>query len=443
MRNSLIIAKRELRERLENRSFIAMLFIGPLLILAFIYFLLQFGDQGKTNMKVLIVDPSGLLENKITSQESKALTYYFYDDYIEIAEFKDGKRFQEFDAMIELNEKVLINKKVFLFYREAPSVDLKMKMKFEVERRVEEVMIEQFTQLSVNAFRQIKQPLNIDFRSVYDPKNEADNSSSWVGFFFGLIILFFISLFGMTVLRGIAKDKSNRIVELMLASVKSRDMLLGKIMGIGWAALLQLFIWTLLVGLGLFVFKSFFFKDIFDASSFEGIQMSEEVKNEILTNSSIAKYNAFIDLIYHRINFWVMIPHFVLLFVLSYLFYASFFSAIGATAGTESDGQQFVIPIFVVLMVSVYAGYMSVYWPDSQLAHLFLYLPFTSAMVILINISNGFAIGSYVETMLSALILIVSSGLFLSIAARLYKNGILIYGHSLRLRNLFQWLKKS
>ena len=68
MRNSLIIAKRELRERLENRSFIAMLFIGPLLILAFIYFLLQFGDQGKTNMKVLIVDPSGLLENKISSQ---------------------------------------------------------------------------------------------------------------------------------------------------------------------------------------------------------------------------------------------------------------------------------------------------------------------------------------------------------------------------------------
>ena len=229
----------------------------------------------------------------------------------------------------------------------------------------------------------------------------------------------------------------------MLASVKSRDMMLGKIMGIGWAALLQLFAWTVLVGLGLFVFKSFFFKDIFDASSFEGIQMSEEVKNEILTNSSIAKYNAFIDLIYHRINFWVMMPHFVLLFVLSYLFYASFFSAIGATAGTESDGQQFVIPIFVVLMVSVYAGYLSVYWPDSQLAHLFLYLPFTSAMVILINISNGFAIGSYIETMLSILILIVSSGLFLSIAGRLYKNGILAYGHTLRLRNLLQWLKKS
>ena len=80
--------------------------------------------------------------------------------------------------------------------------------------------------------------------------------------------MFFISLFGMTVLRGIAKDKSNRVVELMLASVKSRDMMLGKILGIGWAALLQLFVWTLLVGLGLLVFKSFFFKDIFDASSF-------------------------------------------------------------------------------------------------------------------------------------------------------------------------------
>ena len=192
MRNSWIIALRELKERVLNPAFLWMLFIGPLLLLSCLYFLFKAGDEGKTSLKVLIADPTGMMENKIVSQETKAVDYYFFDDYLELEEFRDNKKYQKFDALIEVNEKILINKKAFVFYRETPSLDVKMQLKFQLERRVEEVMISEFTNMEVDDFRQIKQALNVDFRNVYDPKNEASNLEGWVGFIFGLLIVVFV-----------------------------------------------------------------------------------------------------------------------------------------------------------------------------------------------------------------------------------------------------------
>ena len=115
MRNSWIIALRELKERVLNPAFLWMLFIGPLLFLGCLYFLFKAGDEGKTSLKVLIADPTGMMENKIVSQETKAVDYYFFDDYLELEEFRDNKKYQKFDALIEVNEKILINKKAFVF----------------------------------------------------------------------------------------------------------------------------------------------------------------------------------------------------------------------------------------------------------------------------------------------------------------------------------------
>ena len=172
MRNSWLIAIRELKERFSNGTFLWMMVLGPLCFLLFLFFLFKSGDEGKKSLTVLIADPAGLMDNKIVSSEGKNVNYYFIGDYLEIEEFRDGKAYQNFDALIEVNEKVLMNKKSFVFYRENPSADVKMQLKFQLERRVEEVMIENFTNLSVDQFRQIKQPLNVDFRNVYDPKND-------------------------------------------------------------------------------------------------------------------------------------------------------------------------------------------------------------------------------------------------------------------------------
>ena len=443
MKNSWLIASREFMDRWNSRSYQWMLVVGPLLILVFTYFLLKFGDQGKSSLRVLIADPTDLFDNKITSNPTKAVEYSFYTTYLDFEEFRDGNRFKEFDAFVEINEKILNNKTVKLFYRERPSMEVKIKLKFELERRVEECMIEQFTNLGIDRYRQIKQPLNIDFLNVYDPKNQAENEKGWVGLFFGAIILFFIGLFGMTILRSTSKDKSNRVVEVLLASVRSTDLMLGKIIGIGISAFFQLLIWGFVIIIGLLIFKEYVFTDIFDPSKYEGLQYASEVKNEILANSNFARYNTFIDLIYHRINYTVMLPVFLFFFAASYFFYAAFFMAIGATAGSESDGQQFIIPIFCLLLLSFYAGFQTIYSPDSFLAQFFAYFPFTAAMVALINVSIGVTSSGIVQLILGFLFLLLNAFFFLWISARLFENGILNSGHRLTWKTVVQWLKKT
>ena len=443
MKNSWLIASREFMDRWNSRSYQWMLIIGPLVILLFTYFLLKFGDQGKRSLSVLIADPTDLFDNKITSNPTQSIKYAFYTSYLDFEEFRDGNRFKEFDAFVEINEKILNNKTVKLFYRERPSMEVKIKLKFELERRVEECMIEQFTNLGIDRYRQIKQPLNIDFLNVYDPKNQAENEKGWVGLFFGAIILFFIGLFGMTILRSTSKDKSNRVVEVLLASVRSTDLMLGKIIGIGISAFFQLLIWSFVIIIGLLIFKEYVFTDIFDPSKYEGLQYASDVKNEILANSNFARYNTFIDLIYHRINYTVMLPVFLFFFVASYFFYAAFFMAIGATAGSESDGQQFIIPIFCLLLLSFYAGFQTIYSPDSFLAQFFAYFPFTAAMVALINVSIGVTSSGIVQLILGFLFLLLNAFFFLWISARLFKNGILNSGHRLTWKTVVQWLKKT
>ena len=443
MRNSWLIARRELKERISARSFLLFSIFGPILILVGAYLLFAFGGEGKQRWNVLISDPIGIMDAKILANEDKSITYSFANDYIELEEFRDAKQFQPFDAMIEINEKVLSNKTAFIFFREKPSVRMQTRLQFHIERRLEEVMVAEFTNLSVSAFRKIKQPLNIAFRNAYDPLDEASDLRGWVGFFFGAVIFLFIFLFGMTILRSVTLEKSNRIIEVLLASVRPNQLMAGKIIGIGIAAFIQFAIWIVVIGFGLYFLRETLFPDLLDAANMNVAQMTEEVKQQ--TNDyffATKEYNEFVDLVYERVQFGTMTAYFLLFFVVGYLFYGAFFAAIGATSGSESDGQQFILPIIFILCFALYAGYFALENPESSLVTFFHYLPFTSPVVVMVKLSQGYAPGQGYQLFLSLFILLVSTIFVLLIAGRLYKNGILQYGHRIKLSLMWKWLKK-
>lgn len=445
MRNSWLIAMRELKERIGARSFIMMSVFGPLVILALIYVLFAYGGEGKQHWKVLITDPSGIMDNKIMANKDVAVDYYFANDYIEMEEFRDAKQYQSFDAMLEVNEKVLSNKTAFVFFREKPSVRMQTRLQFQVERRLEEVMVARFTKLSVQEFRKIKQPLNIGFRNAYDPYDESSDLRAWVGFFFGALIFIFIFLFGMTILRSVTREKSNRIVEVLLASVHPNQLMSGKILGIGMAAFLQFTIWLIIVGAGLYFMRETLFPDMLDPANMNIAEMSANENNQTsLTQFFAAKeYNQFVDLVYERVQIGTMTGFFLVFFITGYLFYGAFFAAIGATSGSESDGQQFVLPIIFLLCFALYAGYYSLQNPESSLAALFHYLPFTSPVVVMVKLAQGYGPGEAYQIYMSLIILLLSAIFVLMIAGRLYKNGILQFGHRIKLGMLLKWLKKT
>ncbi|MCO5260622.1 MAG: ABC transporter permease [Crocinitomicaceae bacterium] len=443
MRNTWIIILREIKERVASRSFVLFSIFGPLIILGLIYLMFKFGGSESEKWNVLITDKAGILDNKLLAHPDANVSYSFANDYIEHTDFAAGKRYQKFDAIVEINEKVLSNKIAYVFYRNKPSFNLQTKVQYQVERRLEEVMIKQFTTLSVEKFREIKQPLKFNFRNVYDPYDQTSDIRTWVGFFFGTIILVFIALFGMTILRSVTSEKSNRIVEVLLASVKPRQLLVGKMTGIGIAAFIQFILWILVIGVGLYLMRAFLFPSIYDPSAMNVVQLTDSGKimsvQEKLYEGNT--FNAIVDLVYERVNFSVMLTFFLLFFIGGYLFYGSFFAAIGSTVGTENDGQQFVLPILLILSLSAYAGYYTVANPESELAFWLHFIPFTSPVVVMVKLTYGYANGEAYQIWLSLIILLLSAIICLSIASKLYKNGILQFGHRLRLKHIFQWLR--
>ena len=429
MRNSWIIAMRELRERLGSRSFLLMAILGPLVVLTFTYLNFQFGGKEQQKWHVLIVDPANVLEQKIMSGEDPNIEYSFATNYIEIEQFAEDKRFAPYDAMVEVNEKILSNKSSFLFYREKPSFNMSVNIRYQIERRLEEVLAKEFTELSVADFRKIKQPLNFAFRNVYDPQDVKGDLAGWVGLFFGAVIFVFIFLFGMTILRSVSREKTNRVVEILLATVKPRSLMLGKILGIGISAFLQVFLWVLIIGLGLYFLRETIFVDIYDAS------------NQI--EGQVSDYNQFVELVFDRVQFGVMLFYFSLFFACGYLFYGAFFAALGATSGSESDGQQFLIPLILILCFALYAGYFALQNPDSPWTTFLLYFPFTAPVVAMVKLSIGFTDGEAYQLFVSLFLLLGSSVGVIAIAARLFKNGLLQFGHTLRIRNIILWLKSK
>lgn len=388
-----------------------MLVLGPVVLLLLLVAILKAADEGKQELKVLIADPGQIMAHRLMAQDEKNIHYYFIDDYLEIQEFEQAKAYQEFDVLLELNEKVLNNKKCFVFYRDQLGLDARMQLKFQVEKRMEELIASQHSTLTEQAFRQIKQGFVFDFRDLKDPKNESKEANAWAGFIFGAFILFFVGLYGMTIFRATVREKSNRIVEVLLASVRPEQLMLSKITGIGLVALLQLLGWALVLSLGLFFLQQTVFLDVFDPSNWG--------------EAGPQRLNPLSSLVFEQLNLPFLLLHFILFFAASFLFYGSLFAVLGARSSADADGQQFLLPLIFMVAFGIFAGIYAIYYPNTTLTEVLTYLPFSSPVLAFISLAKGATVVGYTTTMLSLLILLVSALLLLKLAGRWYKQHIL------------------
>ena len=411
MSKFLLLTKREIQERLGQKGFWYMLVLGPLVLLLLLVAILKAADEGKQELKVLIADPGQIMAHRLMAQDEKNIHYYFIDDYLELQEFEKAKAYQEFDVLLELNEKVLNNKKCFVFYRDQLGLDARMQLKFQVEKRMEELIASQHSTLTEQAFRQIKQGFVFDFRDLKDPKNESKEANAWAGFIFGAFILFFVGLYGMTIFRATVREKSNRIVEVLLASVRPEQLMLSKITGIGLVALLQLLGWAVVLSLGLFFLQQTVFLDVFDPSNWG--------------EAGPQRLNPLSSLVFEQLNLPFLLLHFILFFAASFLFYGSLFAVLGARSSADADGQQFLLPLIFMVAFGIFAGIYAIYYPNTTLTEVLTYLPFSSPVLAFISLAKGATVVGYTTTMLSLLILLVSALLLLKLAGRWYKQHIL------------------
>ena len=241
---------------------------------------------------------------------------------------------------------------------------------------------------------------------------------SGIGMLLTFLIYFFVMTYGGTVMQSIIEEKVNRIVEVMVSSIKPVQLLIGKIVGVGFVGLFQMLIWGLLLGVILMV-----------ASGIADIPMAD--------NSTGVAASALLEVV-ASLPILEICVLFVFYFIGGYLLYASILSASGAAVNDMQDSQQFMLPVLVLMMFAFYAGFYSAMNPDGPLAFWCSFIPFTSPIVMMVRIPFGLPVW---QEILSVVLLYLSAAAVMLLSAKIYRVGILMYGKKPSFKEMLKWLR--
>lgn len=430
-----LIIRREYFTRVKKRSFIIMTFLGPLLIAA-IYIipilLALHGDNEKRT--IAVVDQSHWFERQFVNTENQ--TFIRLDD-IDIDSTKRLVQQGFFDIALFIPETQL----------NIPSTAVVYSMKqvpMTVESHIKEVMkneiqVQKLLAAGVDPdiLESIKTNINLSVIRMDEEGGEKETFTE-VQFILGMVlsvlIYMFIMLFGGQVMQGVTEEKSSRIVEVIVSSVKPFQLMMGKIIGVSLVALTQFVMWIILTGIIYVGFSAAVGISHPEAIS-QGTVMAQEISStNIMDNEAVQN----VLNIVHSIDFGTIIFSFIVFFLLGYLLYATMFAAIGSLVDNNTDSQQFTLPVTVPLIIAILSAIYIVNDPDSSLAVWMSMIPFTSPVVMMVRIPFGIPIW---QVIVSAVIL---AGTFVGmtwVAAKIYRTGILMYGKKPTYKEIFKWLK--
>ncbi|MDA9850786.1 ABC transporter permease [Flavobacteriaceae bacterium] len=428
-----IITTREYLNKIGNKSFIIMTLLLPI-ILAGITFLLSFltsinNDSSKT---ISVVDNTGYIYQKLESSDD-----IIYDLIVDssLDEAKEISRnnsdygllyITDFDTPEEIAESI-----VFIS-EDSPSLTIISG----VESQLETILTNENFRLigiDVNEINSSTIYINL-FQESFDGEEttRVDGVVKLIfGFFLGFLLYFFIFAYGSMIMMSVMEEKTNRIIEIIISSVKPFHLMTGKIIGVSLAALTQVLIW----GVMFFVF-SYIFSLVF------GISTSYNTGDLILSTEGDTGLSSFaLEMITAFMNLPLtnIFIAFIMYFLGGYFLYASIFAAIGAAIDNQADAQQFMLPITLLVVIALYVGILTVPEdPNGIVAQIFSYFPFTSPIVMLMRIPNGVPI---YEQIISLTILFSSVVFMIWIAAKVYRIGILMYGKKLTYGEIIKWLR--
>lgn len=433
-----LIISREFFNRIQKRSYILMCLLGPIIISLFAISAINITDTNK-RYNVLIVDSQGISGN--WSQKSRWCNFEMGANLTD-QEFENSK----YDALVTMNEKVVTNNTMEITYKEYPNAHARADIIHEAELKLEGLRLE-VNNIKKESYYKMKQRLNVKDYVLGQEISFFDKNKSKVGLVFAILIFIFIFNFGIQVMRGVIEEKSNRIVEILVSSVKPIQLMTGKIVGIGLAAISQFMIWTILTALIMVSVKDKVYEDIYapeaqqakTASSYNG--QDQSIEDEEVTLAKEVNDTAM--MIYEELSYSGWLMYFGFFMIFGYLFYAGIYASIGAAVDNDTDVQQFLIPVTLPLILGLIAAYSSMTDPNGAIAYWGSIIPFTSPIVMMARFPEIAGTESGWQIYLSMGILAVSSLFMFFFASKIYKTGILMYGKKASLKELWRWLFKG
>lgn len=437
-----LIIAREYLSRVKKRSFVIMTLVGPLLFAGLMAVAIFVAQADQTEHNILVVDTTGLITRLDAGSgqyvptcldcfpEKEGYTWRFTNDQVSDDDFIAG----EHTVMIELYDDIYLHKKVGLFYKKVPSITATSHMERNIEHAVERARVLSEGVIDYESYKRLKVDLTLN--KVNIKKGDSfEQERAGVGMGFAVIIFFFIFVFGAYVMRGVMEEKSNRIVEVIISSVKPIQLMLGKIIGIGLVAITQILIWVVFSSM-IFGVVGLLFESGNLAVAMETAETMQAGEANMDFESFLAQQDGFKLLL--EINWPLMLSMFVLYFIGGYLLYSGLFASIGAAVDDENDTQQFMAPVMLPLMFSYFISIMSVNNPEGVAAKVFSFIPFTSPTVMMVRVAVGGV--SIWELILSLSILAASCFGMVWIAGKIYRTGILMYGKRATYKELWKWI---
>ncbi|MDP2722360.1 MAG: ABC transporter permease [Bacteroidales bacterium] len=435
MNKILLIIQREYLTRVKKKSFIVMTIVGPVLMAAMIIlpvFLANWSEA--TEKRIAVLDETGWFFEKFKDEDNIKFYYVFgeLEDEKSEALTKKGDHLL-YIPLPELN----VPENAELFSTNQPGLNVTSYIKSTMKQIVENQKL-LASGIDPAIIKSTKVDINlVNIKVEADGIEKKSNTEVEVGLsiFAGIMIYFFIFMFGAQVLKGVIEEKSNRIVEVIISSVKPFQLMMGKIVGIALVGLTQFMLWILLTLIIVGVAQVMFISG--SSSALEMIGSQQEALGQMTSGGSQMNPMVMVSETLGSINFTVMVLSFIFYFLAGYLMYASLFAAIGGAVDNDADTQQFMLPVSIPLIFAVAMSGVIVNQPDSSLAFWMSIIPFTSPITMMMRIPFG--VPEW-QILLSMGLLVAGFIISTWIAGKIYKTGILMYGKKITYGVVWKWL---
>mgnify|MGYP006073797417 FL=1 len=417
MNKIFLIIKREYVVRVKKKSFIIMTILAPLLMAALIVAPVFLADQGQEKRLIAVTEIESSYAKEITDSENIHFTIIAKKEADLI---KNNISESPYYAILDIQDTNFT-----LYGSQQIGLNVRKSIENQIETIIERNNLKR-AGIDIDILEKAKTNITIKTKIIdNEGKTTASNAeaSIGIGFITGILIYMFIFMYGTMVMRGVIEEKTNRIVEIIISSVKPFQLMMGKILGVALVGLTQFFLWILLT-VAISAIAELLFIDTTElANDVNSIDQS-------VILAEFSKLTGGIDLVKIFISF-------IFFFLFGYLMYSSLFAAVGSAVDAEADTQQFVVPITIPLILAFILIQPVMDNPDGPLAFWLSITPLTSPVIMMARLPFG--VENW-ELILSMILLICGFILTTSLAAKIYRTGILMYGKKISYKELWKWL---
>ncbi len=417
-----------------------MTFLGPVLMAAMMILPAFLADWSEaTHKNVAVLDESGWYYGKFKDQDNIS----FYQVHDDLDADKEKALYEKGDLFLYI-PKTELNIPVYaeLFSTKQAGLNITSYIKSVMKKEAENKKL-LASGIDPNVIKSSKVDVKLSTIRVEEGGIEKkSNTEVEVGLaiFAGIMIYFFIFMFGAQVLKGVMEEKQSRIAEVILSSVKPFQLMMGKIIGIAMVGLTQFLLWIILTGVFLGIFQSGIFGG--DTDMLGMLSQGGTTSQVVAAGPDVASADPFamVTEVISGINFKIMIFSFLFYFLAGYLLFASLFAAIGGAVDHDTDTQQFMLPVSIPLIFSVAMSGVIVSQPDSSLSFWLSMIPLTSPVIMMIRIPFGVPVW---QIALSMSLLVAGFVASTWMAGKIYRTGILMYGQKVNYTILWRWLRQK